>query len=247
MSAAAAAAAKEEEPPPRLFTFPSHQSHMLNLAKMCKENKEFTDCVIHCVSTTAAQQAASSSSSSPPPSTQLRAHRLVLGSASKFLRRVFDETPSSSLSESTLVVPGVRPSVVEALLDFLYSGEMRVRRADTADLQLLIETLQIDPELISVDEDDEGVEKAEDKGEEVHSKDKKAVEAKEAEKEKGGDDAKEQEDDNGEREDVEEGEKKTDRDGGGGTSSVAPVGRKRKASGTGEAEKEPKVGAKKAK
>ena len=171
----------------------------------------------------------------------------MLGSASKFLRRVFDETPSSSLSESTLVVPGVRPSVVEALLDFLYSGEMRVRRADTADLQLLIETLQIDPELISVDEDDEGVEKAEDKGEEVHSEDKKAVEAKEAEKEKGGDDAKEQEDDNGEREDVEEGEKKTDRDGGGGTSSVAPVGRKRKASGTGEAEKEPKVGAKKAK
>ncbi len=145
-SAASPTGAGEEEPPPRLFTFPSHQSHMLNLAKMCKQNKEFTDCVIQCV------DGGSKCSSSSPA--QLRAHRLVLGAASKFLRRVFDETPPA-LSESTLVVPGVRPSVVEALLDFLYSGEMRVRRSDTADLQLLIETLQIDPELISVEEEAE--------------------------------------------------------------------------------------------
>lgn len=49
------------------------------------------------------------------------------------------------------MVPGVRESVVSALLDFLYTGEMTVVRSDTADLQLLIETLQIDPALISVD------------------------------------------------------------------------------------------------
>lgn len=41
--------------------------------------------------------------------------------------------------------------VVSALLDFLYTGEMTVDRCDTADLQRLIETLQISPELISVD------------------------------------------------------------------------------------------------
>ncbi len=57
----------------------------------------------------------------------------------------------SSLSEATIVVPGVKESVVKALLDFLYTGEMWVERKDTADLQLLIETLQIDPNLISVD------------------------------------------------------------------------------------------------
>ena len=28
------------------FTFPSHQFHMVHLAKMCQENKEYTDCVI---------------------------------------------------------------------------------------------------------------------------------------------------------------------------------------------------------
>ena len=30
----------------RKFTFPSHQFHMVHLAKMCQENKEYTDCVI---------------------------------------------------------------------------------------------------------------------------------------------------------------------------------------------------------
>ena len=37
------------------------------------------------------------------------------------------------------------------MLDFLYTGEMTVDRCDSADLQRLIETLQINPELISVD------------------------------------------------------------------------------------------------
>ena len=41
--------------------------------------------------------------------------------------------------------------VVSALLEFLYTGEMTVDRSDTADLQRLIETLQIDPDLITVD------------------------------------------------------------------------------------------------
>ena len=33
---------------PRKFTFPSHQSHMLTLAKMCQDNSDYTDCVIQC-------------------------------------------------------------------------------------------------------------------------------------------------------------------------------------------------------
>ena len=64
--------------------------------------------------------------------------------------------------------------VVSALLDFLYTGEMTVDRSDTADLQRLIETLQINPELISVDvvdngaaENDENVENDEESEEKV--------------------------------------------------------------------------------
>ena len=33
---------------PHKFTFPSHKSHLLTLAKMCQDNKDYTDCLIQC-------------------------------------------------------------------------------------------------------------------------------------------------------------------------------------------------------
>ena len=125
-------ASGEEEGGPRKFTFPSHQFHMVTLAKMCQENKDYTDCVIKI------------------DEEELRAHRLVLGSVSPFLKLVFSDIPSN-LSEATILVPGVKKRVVKALLDFFYTGQMIVERGDTSDLQLLIDTLQIDPGLITVD------------------------------------------------------------------------------------------------
>lgn len=131
----------QNEPPtdetkkPRHFKFPSHQANMLHLAKMCQDSKQFSDCVIQC-----------------DGGEGVRAHRLVLGAASKFLKTVFQEVPSN-LQEATIVVPGVKENVVSSLLDFLYTGEMTVARGDTVDLQLLIDTLQIDPQLISITED----------------------------------------------------------------------------------------------
>jgi len=120
------------------FTFPSHQYHMVQLAKMCQDNKEYTDCVIR-VGNVEGQEAQ-----------ELRAHRLVLGSVSPFLKLVFAELPQNH-TEATILVPGVHKRVVKALLDFFYTGQMTVERQDTSDLQLLIDTLQIDPGLISVD------------------------------------------------------------------------------------------------
>ena len=125
-------ASSEAEAGPRKFTFPSHQFHMVTLAKMCQENKDYTDCVIKI------------------DEEELRAHRLVLGSVSPFLKLVFSDIPSN-LSEATILVPGVKKRVVKALLDFFYTGQMIVERGDTSDLQLLIDTLQIDPGLITVD------------------------------------------------------------------------------------------------
>lgn len=115
----------------RKFTFPSHQYHMVHLAKMCQENKDYTDCVIRV------------------GEEELRAHRLVLGSVSPFLKLVFSDLPANH-TEATILVPGVRQRVVKALLDFFYTGQMTVDRQDTSDLQLLIDTLQIDPGLITV-------------------------------------------------------------------------------------------------
>ena len=120
---------------PRHFKFPSHDDHTLSLAKMCKESKQFADCVIQSDS-----------------GFKHRAHRLVLGAASGFLKMIFEQVPPS-LPEATVLVPGVKESTVKALLDFLYTGEMSVEREDTADLQLLTETLQINSNLIDVVED----------------------------------------------------------------------------------------------
>ena len=73
-----------------------------------------------------------------------------MGSVSPFLKLVFAELPQNH-TEATILVPGVHKRVVKALLDFFYTGQMTVERQDTSDLQLLIDTLQIDPGLISVD------------------------------------------------------------------------------------------------
>ena len=143
-AAAAAATAANKDDGPRTFKFPSHQSHMVSLAKMCQENKEYTDCVIQCGGVIAKDD------QDGEDVHKLRAHRLVLGAVSPFLKLVFSEVPAT-LPEATILVPGVKQRVVKALLDFLYTGEMTVKRQDTAELQLLIETLQINPDLITVD------------------------------------------------------------------------------------------------
>ena len=125
---------EENSNEPHKFTFPSHQFHILNLAKMCKENNEYSDVVIHVGES----------------EEELRAHRLVLGSVSPFLKLLFEDIPYK-LPEATILVPGVKKRVVKALLDFFYTGQMTIERADTSDLQLLIDTLKIDPGLITVD------------------------------------------------------------------------------------------------
>ena len=123
---------EENNSEPHKFSFPSHQLHMVNLAKMCQENKQYADCVIRV------------------GEDELKCHRLVLGAVSPFLKLVFGEIPAT-LPEATILVPGVKKSVVKSLLDFFYTGTMTIDRQDTSDLQLLIDTLKIDPGLITVD------------------------------------------------------------------------------------------------
>ena len=122
----ASSSVAKDEGGPRKFTFPSHQFHMVTLARMCQENKDYTDCVIKI------------------DEEELRAHRLVLGSVSPFLKLVFSDIPSN-LSEATILVPGVKKRVVKALLDFFYTGQMMDDHTDTSELQLLSDTMQNEP------------------------------------------------------------------------------------------------------
>ena len=50
---------------------------------------------------------------------RLRAHRLVLGSASGFLKNVFRDIPQT-LPEATILVPGVKRNVCQALVIMIY-------------------------------------------------------------------------------------------------------------------------------
>ena len=77
-----------QQKPPRHFKFPAHHDHMLSLAKMCKENKQFADCIIQ-----------------SDNGLKHHAHRLVLGASSSFLTMIFQQVnANSSASQSELVL-----------------------------------------------------------------------------------------------------------------------------------------------
>ena len=75
------APAAEADNGPRTFKFPSHQSHMVTLAKMCQKNSDYTDCVIQCAGT-----AEDIEEEDGEAENKLRAHRLVLGAVSPFMK-----------------------------------------------------------------------------------------------------------------------------------------------------------------
>jgi hypothetical protein len=82
----------------------------------------------------------------------LKAHRLVLASASPLLRELLlgGSCPSSSapLADAVLVhLPGVQRDDVAHLLEFLYTGEACLRASEVERLQELVTLLGIDSEL----------------------------------------------------------------------------------------------------
>lgn len=118
----------------RVVTFQGHHNYIVSIAKLCKENCLFTDVVILC------------------DDGKLVAHKIVLAAVSPFLRHVLD-TDSSSVSsgQTTIVMPDVRKDIVQQLLDFLYTGVMKLSPSATWELQQLVLLLQIDPQNVGVD------------------------------------------------------------------------------------------------
>ena len=92
----------------RVVTFQGHHSYIVSIAKLCKENGLFTDVTILC------------------DDGKLLAHKIVLAAVSPFLRHVLD-VETSNTGQTTIVMPEVRREIVQQLLDFLYTGIMKVR------------------------------------------------------------------------------------------------------------------------
>ena len=91
----------------RVVTFQGHHSYIVSIAKLCKENGLFTDVTILC------------------DDGKLLAHKIVLAAVSPFLCHVL-EVETSNNGQTTIVMPEVRREIVQQLLDFLYTGVMKV-------------------------------------------------------------------------------------------------------------------------
>ena len=95
----------------RVVTFNGHHSYIVSIAKLCQTNGLFTDVTILC------------------DDGKLLAHKIVLAAVSPFLCHVLDtvDTSTGNNGQTTIVMPDVRREIVQQLLDFLYTGVMKVR------------------------------------------------------------------------------------------------------------------------
>ena len=134
----------------RVVTFQGHHSYLVSIAKLCKENGLFTDVTILC------------------DDGKLVAHRIVLAAVSPFLCHVLDAATGDTPA-TTIIMPDVRKEIVQQLLEFLYTGIMKVSvgmtrvvgifnpvslqlsPSATWELQQLVLLLQIDPQNVGVD------------------------------------------------------------------------------------------------
>jgi zinc finger and BTB domain-containing protein 45 len=80
---------------------------------------------------------------------RLKAHRLVLASASPMLRDLLLAGPAFGPAEDAVLVhlPGIRKEAVAHLLEFLYTGEACLRANEMDRLHELVTLLGIDSEL----------------------------------------------------------------------------------------------------
>jgi len=87
--------------PPVVFA--GHNTYLISVARLCREESRFTDVIFHCVDG------------------QVAAHRLVVSAASKFLREILVEHRSEDDDQTVLILPDVTVSSLNILLDFIYS------------------------------------------------------------------------------------------------------------------------------
>jgi len=119
-----------------MVIFHGHHNYVVSIAKLCKENCIFTDVTIEC------------------DDGKIAAHRLVLGAVSPYLSQVLSSLPSG-LPHVSLLVPDVRKELMQQLIDFIYTGVMKLSQLNTTELQKLVTLLQIDPQNVGIDAVDE--------------------------------------------------------------------------------------------
>ncbi|XP_023343043.1 uncharacterized protein LOC111712616 [Eurytemora carolleeae] len=129
-----------EERDGKTVTFSGHKTQISSVVRYCREGGLFTDAELIC------------------EDGRILVHRIVLGAVSKFLAQVLVETGGGG-DQAVLLLPGVRTSVAEQLVEFIYTGYMKLSQFNSWDLQQLVLLLQIDPQNVVVEVLEENVKK----------------------------------------------------------------------------------------
>ena len=82
--------------------FAGHNTYLLSVARLCRQEGHFTDVVFHCADG------------------QVEAHRLVLSAASSFLKEILVEHVTDD-DRAVVLLPDVTTSSLDILFDFIYS------------------------------------------------------------------------------------------------------------------------------
>ena len=82
--------------------FAGHNTYLMSVTKFCRESEQFVDVAIRC------------------DDGKLSAHKLVLASASKFLRQLLLD--HSAEEEPVIIIPDVSTSSLAKILDFIYTA-----------------------------------------------------------------------------------------------------------------------------
>ena len=85
--------------------FAGHNTYLMSVTKFCRESEQFVDVAIRC------------------DDGQLSAHKLVLASASKFLRQLLlDHSAEPEEQPVVIIIPDVSTSSLAKILDFIYTA-----------------------------------------------------------------------------------------------------------------------------
>lgn len=100
----------------------NHQNHILRAFDALLQSKTLVDVTLVCAETS------------------IRAHKVVLSACSPFFQRVFNETPCK---HPVIVLKDFRGWIVQAIIDFMYRGEISVPQAKLQQLIQAGESLQV--------------------------------------------------------------------------------------------------------
>ena len=73
----------------------------------------------------------------------LQAHKLVLSACSDMFRAMFRRSPSASSGHTILYLRGVQPADMQAVLDFMYHGEVSVAQEELNSFLAVAEDLKV--------------------------------------------------------------------------------------------------------